>query len=111
MYSRPSKGAISLKKNSKVLDTEIEEALGSSGRIRILKFLIKNPKSEQSLSVFRLRTLTGLRGKNVEKHLETLVKWSWVEEIGIDGGKKYRLRRENPKVEALIEFFKNTGYI
>ena len=99
------------KRNSKVLDTEIEEALGSSGRIKILKFLVKNPKSEEALSVFRLRTLTGLKGTYVDRHLEILVRWGWVKEIPIDGGKKYKLNKENPRVEALIEFFKKTGYV
>jgi len=98
------------RKNSRESDVEIEEVLGSSGRLRILKCLIKNPTNEPSLSPFRLRTLTGLRGGNVEKHMETLVKWGWVEEIHFPGGKKYKLKRENPNVKALIEFFKTVGY-
>jgi len=47
----------------------------------------------------------------VEKHLETLVKWSWVEEIPLDGGRKYKLKKDNPRVETLIRFFKEVGYI
>jgi len=99
------------KRNSREPAAEIEEVLGSSGRIRILKFLIRNPTDEPALSIFRLRTLTGLRGGNVEKHLEALVKWGWVEEIPIDGGKKYKLKRENPKVKALIGYFREVGYV
>lgn len=98
------------RKNRRESHEEIEEVLGSSGRLRILKFLVKNPTNEPSLSPFRLRTLTGLRGGNVEKHMETLVKWGWVEEIHLYGGKKYKLNRENPNVKALIEFFKTVGY-
>ena len=100
-----------MKRNSKVLAGEMEEAMGSRGRLRVLKFLVRNPKGEPALSVFRLKTLTGLRGRNVEKHLETLVKRGWVEEIPILGGRKYRLKRENPRVEALIQFFKKADYI
>jgi DNA-binding transcriptional ArsR family regulator len=99
------------RKNRRDSDAEIEKVLGSSGRLRILKYLVKNPTNEPSLSPFRLRTLTGLRGGNVERHMETLVKWGWVEEVHLYGGKKYKLKRENPKVKALIVFFKTVGYI
>ena len=100
-----------IKKKSKKTEAEIEEALGSSGRFRILKFLVKNPTSEPSLTVSRLKTLTGLRRGNVEHHLEILVKLGWVEEIPIDGGKKYKLRTEKPEIAALIRFFKEVGYV
>lgn len=92
-------------------DAEVEEVLGSSGRLRVLKFLVRNPTNEPSLTVSRLRRLTGLRRGSVEKHLVTLMKWSWVEEIPINGGKKYKLRRENPKVEASINYFRKVGYV
>ena len=90
---------------------EIEEVLGSSGRLRILKFLVKNPTSEPALTVSRLKILTGLRRGNVEKHLEKLMKWGWVEEIPIDGGKKYKLKRENSKVNVTIKYFREVGYV
>jgi len=98
-------------KSLKASASEVEEVLGSVGRVRVLKYLVRNPRNELALTVFRLRTLTGLRGRNVERHLETLVKWGWVEEVRVDGGRKYRLKRENPKVEALIEFFRKVGYV
>jgi len=98
-------------KSSRGPALEIEEAIGSGGRLRVLKFLVKNPTSEPSLTVSRLKTLTGLRRGNVGRHLETLVKWGWVEEISIDGGKKCKLRTERPEVGALIKFFKEVGYV
>ena len=101
----------SMRKKPKESAAELEEVLGSSGRLRILKFLAKNPTNEPSLTVSRLRILTGLRRRNVEKHLETLMRWDWVEEIPIDGGRKYRLKKEKPKVKALIRFLKEVDYI
>jgi Fic family protein len=98
------------KKSRKESDEELEEVLGSSGRLRILKYLIKNPTNEPSLTVSRLKILTGLRRGNVEKHLENLVMWGWVEEITINGGKKYKLKRENPKLHLLIRFFRDMEY-
>jgi len=99
------------RKSRKESNAEIEEVLGSSGRLRILKYLIKNPTGEPSLTVSRLKILTGLRRGNVEKHLETLMEWGWVEEIPIDGGKKYKLKRENPKLGTLMRFFKDMEYV
>lgn len=99
-----------MKTNREEPDSEIEEVLGARGRIRILKFLVKNPRYETALSLFRLERLTGLKRGAVEKHLGTLLRWGWVEKIPIDGGKKYKLNRENVKVEALITFFKQVGY-
>ena len=111
MSCRPFRGAKSLKRKSpKESDAELEEVLGSSGRLRILKYLIKNPTNEPALTVSRLKILTGLRRGNVEKHLETLVRWGWVEEIPIDGGRKYKLKKENPRLDVLIRFFKDVGY-
>jgi len=99
------------RKSRKESDAEVEEVLGSSGRLRTLKYLVKNPTNEPALTVSRLTILTRLRRRNVEKHLETLVRWGWVEEIPINGGKKYKLKRENPKFEGLIRFFKDIEYV
>ena len=48
---------------------------------------------------------------NVEKNLETLVRWGWVEKIPINGGTKYRLNRNKSEVKSLIEFFRVVGYV
>jgi DNA-binding MarR family transcriptional regulator len=98
------------RKSRKESDAELEEALGSGGRLRILKYLIKNPTNEPSLTVSRLKILTGLKRGNVVKHLETLVRWGWIEEIPIYGGKKYKLKKENSKLDILIRFFKDMEY-
>lgn len=93
------------------MSEEMEKALGSVGRLRILKFLTKNPTGEPTLSVYRLRTLAGLRTKGVKNHLKVLVNCGWVKEVPTDSGKKYRLNRENPKVEALINFYREVNYL
>jgi len=66
------------RKKPKELDAELEEVLGSRGRLRILKFLIKNPTGETALTVYRITSLTGLKMRNVENHLETLMPYGWV---------------------------------
>lgn len=99
------------RKKPKEFDAELEEVLGSRGRLRILKCLIKNPTGETALSSYRLMSLTGMKRGNVEKNLETLVRWGWVEKIPINGGTKYRLNRNKSEVKSLIEFFRVVGYV
>jgi RIO-like serine/threonine protein kinase len=92
-------------------EAEPEEILGSRGRIRVLKALIKAQRSSQAVSISKLRATTRLRKWNVETHLETLLKWGWIEEIKAFGGRRYMLNAENRKVEALKKLFKDIGYV
>jgi DNA-binding IclR family transcriptional regulator len=90
---------------------ELGEAIGSRGRIRVLKALMKGQRSGQALSISKIRAMTHLKRGNVERHVEALVNWGWVEQISILAGRKYRLKTDNQKVEALKRFFKDVGYI
>ena len=60
---------------------DFEESLGSSGRLRILRFLSKNPEGEIALTRYKLKVLTGIKTKDINNHLNILVKNGWVEEI------------------------------
>lgn len=99
------------RRNRKNTFKEIEEVLGSKGRLRILKSLISTPLHDPALTVFRLRVLTGLKHNSVETHLQTLMKWQWVKEIRINGGRKYKLEKDRVPIKALTQFFKKTGCI
>ena len=86
----------------------LEKALGSPGRIRILVEMARNPRS---ISAYKLRRLTGLRGEDVKKHLQILVESGIVKELKVDHQRMYILDQENPVVDALINLFKLSGYI
>ncbi|MBS7613936.1 hypothetical protein KEJ48_06840, partial [Candidatus Bathyarchaeota archaeon] len=68
--------------------SEIEEGLGSIGKIRILRVLISKP--EECFTKYVLERATGLRPKDVRKSLEALVKLGWVVENPCDP-KTYRI--------------------
>ena len=85
----------------------IEEALGSKGRIRILRALAK----EGGASLYKISKETGLSTKNVKRNLEKLVKLGWVEEFKLSGSIQYRLNERRNEVKKLIEFFEKIGYL
>ena len=88
---------------------DVEESLGSSGRLRILRFLTKNPEGEIALTRYKLKVLTGIKTKNVNNHLKILVKNGWVEEISLNGVKKYKLNLKERKTELLTDFLQKIG--
>lgn len=86
----------------KAADGEAEEVLGSRGRVKLLKALMAQ-RGGRPASITKLKTATGL--KDVEKHINILLKHGWVEEVQTPEGKRYRLR-ECGKVEALKRLFR-----
>jgi len=90
---------------------EIEEVLGNVSRLRILKYLTRGVDSGETFSRYKLKQLTGIRSKDLDRHLRILVENEWVEEIKIDHIRKYRLNMGNPKVVALTQFFKKVENI
>lgn len=92
-------------------DVDIERDLSSVGRLRILRYLARNPRGEISLSEYRLRVLTGLRLPDIGKHLELLVGHGWVEEVEVGTLKKYRLNVDAPYVKSLRVLFEAADYV
>ena len=92
------------------MNGEVEEVLGSRGRIRLLKALIEAQKSGCAASMSKLKASTRLRGRSVQRHLEILLNHGWVEEVRTAEGRKYRLK-DNGKTEAIKRLFRELGYI
>lgn len=86
---------------------EAEEVLGSRGRIRLLKALTAAQRRGSLVSRSKLKASTNLKG--VEKHIATLLKHGWVEEVQTPEGRRYRLK-ECEKAEALKKLFRELGY-
>ncbi|MEM3648794.1 MAG: hypothetical protein QW506_06495 [Thermoproteota archaeon] len=81
---------------------EVEEGLGSVGKIRILRLLMAEP--EECFTKYMLERATGLKPKDVKKSLEVLVGLGWVVENPCDP-KTYRINLENERVKILAELF------
>jgi DNA-binding transcriptional ArsR family regulator len=86
---------------------EIEEGLGSRGRIRILHYLLEH--SKQQFSKYVLRNNTGLTSKETSRQIQTLVKLGWVKEFSIRP-KTYSANIENPIVKLISDFFYNLNF-
>jgi DNA-binding transcriptional ArsR family regulator len=97
-------------REAKDLNGEVEEVLGSRGRIRLVKALIEAQKSGRTASISKLKAATRLRRRSVQRHLEILLNHGWIEEIQTAEGRKYKLK-ENGKTEAVKRLFRELGYI
>ena len=93
------------------VDKQIEKGLGREARLRILKFLIKNPSRDKFLTKYRITVLTGLKGKAVEGHLNKLIETGWVQCTQMNDMKKYGLNSKNPNIPHLVDFFTKIKYV
>jgi Fic family protein len=95
---------VSMKTKDNDYWVEIEDGLGSRGRIRILRYLLEHSKQQHSKYV--LRNKTGLTSKEASRQIQKLVKLGWVKEFSIQP-KIYRANIENPTVKLISDFFYN----
>ncbi|MDI9619330.1 MAG: hypothetical protein QFX33_00695 [Candidatus Nezhaarchaeota archaeon] len=87
----------------------VEAALGSVGRVRILRCLLSSPRP---LSKYALQKATGLKSVDVKRDLDKLVSAGWVKVVKSPRAPdKYSVDRESHAVKALEEFFRALGYI
>ena len=82
---------------------DIETGLGSVGRMRILKEMIKRPND--FFTKYMLERKTGLKPVDVRSNLKVLVGLGWVKEYHYDP-KTYRVNMENEAVKLIAEFFR-----
>lgn len=90
-------------KASKRVWEELEEGLGSVGKIRVLRLLAEKP--EEYFTKYMLERATGLKPLDVRRCLKTLVEIGWVLEFPCNP-KTYRINMENGAVKLLAELFK-----
>ncbi len=87
----------------------VEVALGSIGRIKILKCLIN---SSRPLTKYAIQKATGLKSIDIKRDLEKLIAVGWVKVIrGPRTPDKYVVNRELNEIKALEELFRVAGYL
>jgi len=79
----------------------VEEALGSLGRLKIMRELLRNPRKARTR--YSISRATGLKMEDVKAHLETLAEKGWVIQYPYKP-RTYRPNMENPMVKLLKEF-------
>jgi len=87
----------------------LEVALGSSGRLRILRCLISSSKP---LTRYAIQKATGLKSIDVKRDLEKLVSIGWVKVVKSPRAPdKYAINQDLEEVKALEALFRVAGYI
>ena len=81
---------------------EVEKGLGSSGRIKILRYLIEHPTRQ--FTRYSLRRSTGLSTEELTRHLQVLVELGWIRQFPHEP-KTYQINMENRVVKVIIKFF------
>lgn len=84
-----------------------EEALGSLGRLKILRVLAAS--GFPSYTRYGLEKATGLKPMAVRKHLKVLVELGLVKELSLTPV-VYQINCQKAFVASLVEFFRKTGY-
>ena len=88
---------------------EIDEALNSTSKFKILIALGKH--ADSPLSLYALRKHTGLSKKLLEERLTRLISCEWVEARSGDvGNKRYALNLANPRTSLFLDFLHKAEY-
>jgi hypothetical protein len=87
---------------------EIETALGSVGRLRVLAVLVKDP--DQCYTLYSLAKNTKLDGTKLGKTIVHLLNCGWVELVEGSSIKKYRMNLSNLKLQGFAKFLHDSGY-
>jgi DNA-binding MarR family transcriptional regulator len=87
---------------------QIDEALGSIGRVRIIAELAKRP--EKTFTVYAIAAVTGLKRTDVKANLVHLVAISWVKEYK-SIQTRYQINLDNGIVKFWVEFLRSSGYL
>ncbi|MBS7635248.1 MarR family transcriptional regulator [Candidatus Bathyarchaeota archaeon] len=87
----------------RVVWDDVEAGLGSPGRIRILRVLLRKPG--ERFTRYALERLTGLKPVDVRRNLSVLVSLGWVRENPYDP-RTYEVNMDNDVVKIIAEFFR-----
>lgn len=87
---------------------EVEDGLGSIGKLRILRVMLGDPN--RAFTKYALEKLTRLKPVDVRANLKTLIKLGWIKELQYQP-KKYRANLNNEIVKRILPFFQNIEHL
>ena len=88
---------------------EVERALSSPGKLKILKLLMKQP--DHAFTRYEIGKTISLRPTDIKKDLTILVETGWVKELKIQHLQKYSINTDNALAKQFTDFFKRIRYI
>ena len=88
---------------------EIEKALTSPGKLKILRLLMMTP--DHTFTRYEIKKKLPLSPTDIKKDLNTLIEMNWVKEHKIQHLQKYSINMDKQVVKQLSDFFKTIKYI
>ena len=90
-------------------EEDIEKALASLGKLRILRILMKTP--DHAFTRYEIGKKTPLNQTDIKNNVKTLVEVGWVKELTTQHLQKYSINLDNEVVSQLYDCFKKIKYV
>ena len=88
---------------------DIEKALASLGKLRILRLLMKAP--DHPFTRYEIGKKTPMNSIEIRNSVKMLVEIGWLKELTTQHLQKYSINLENEVVGQLYDFFKRVRYV
>ncbi len=96
------------KVEKRVVD-EIETALSSIGKLKILRLLMKNP--DHAFTRYEIGKKTPINPRDIKNNLQALLEIGWLRELKYGHLQKYSINTDHKIVQRLSNFFRDIDYI
>jgi len=88
---------------------EIETALSSLGKLKILRLLMKEPI--HAFTRYEIGKKIPLNSRDIKNNLYALFEIGWLKELKYGNLQKYSINMDHNLVKHLSNFFRDIGYI
>jgi Fic family protein len=92
----------------RVID-EVEIALSSIGKLKILRLLMKNP--DHAFTRYEIGKKTPINPRDIKNNIQTLLEIEWLKELNYGHLQKYSINIDHNIVQHLSIFFRDISYI
>jgi len=92
----------------RVID-EVETALSSLGKLKILRLLMKNP--DHAFTRYEIGKKIPINPRDIKNNVQALFEIGWLIELKYGNLQKYSINMDHNLVGRLSDFFRDIGYI
>ena len=88
---------------------EIETALSSIGKLKILRLLMKSP--DHAFTRYEIGKKTPINPRDIKNNLQALLEIGWLTELKYGHLQKYSINLDHNLVQRLLTFFRDIDYL
>ena len=92
----------------RVID-EVEIALSSIGKLKILRLLMKNP--DHAFTRYEIGKKIPINPRDIKNNIQALLEIGWLKELKYGHLQKYSINIDHNIVQRLSNFFRDIDYI